>query len=172
MINDQHICVNWCLVCAKQIRKCMHACSQSRVNVRVLFIINVSSFCLLKKWRYGFEIFVQKPGYSVLAIEKNCMKLVSVAEKNVGVWFSFSDLILSLCELCKCMWALQALSAQLLSVIIFAHSISRLSVRRQIPHGKDALTGALKDLPSVTQRFCQCHALTPHCRPPFPISCP
>ncbi len=27
---------------------------------------------LFEKWRYGFEILVQKPGYSVLAIEKNC----------------------------------------------------------------------------------------------------
>ncbi len=27
---------------------------------------------LFEKWRYGFEIFVQKPGYSVLTIEKNC----------------------------------------------------------------------------------------------------
>ncbi len=25
---------------------------------------------LFKKWCYGFEIWVQKPGYSVLAIEK------------------------------------------------------------------------------------------------------
>ncbi len=25
-----------------------------------------------KKWHYGLEIFGQKPGYSVLAIEKNC----------------------------------------------------------------------------------------------------
>ncbi len=27
---------------------------------------------LFEKWRYGFGILVQKPGYSVLAIEKNC----------------------------------------------------------------------------------------------------
>ncbi len=27
---------------------------------------------LFEKWRHGFEILVQKPGYSVLAIEKNC----------------------------------------------------------------------------------------------------
>nr|XP_055032775.1 uncharacterized protein LOC129421344 isoform X2 [Misgurnus anguillicaudatus] len=27
---------------------------------------------LLEKWRYGFEILVQKPAYSVLAIKKNC----------------------------------------------------------------------------------------------------
>ncbi len=27
---------------------------------------------LFQKWRYGFEILVQMPGYSVLAFEKNC----------------------------------------------------------------------------------------------------
>lgn len=34
---------------------------------------------LFEKWRYGFEILVQKPGYSVLAIEKNCnMPMLSI----------------------------------------------------------------------------------------------
>ncbi len=28
---------------------------------------------LFQKWHYGFEILVQKPDYSVLAIEKNCI---------------------------------------------------------------------------------------------------
>ncbi len=27
---------------------------------------------LFEKWRYGLYVLVQKPGYSVLAIEKNC----------------------------------------------------------------------------------------------------
>ncbi len=33
---------------------------------------------LFEKWRYGFEILVQKPGYSVLAIEKNCNKVIKI----------------------------------------------------------------------------------------------